>query len=261
MSASLNEASRQFYLGQFGVRMWYARSPLPGAAPSPEFDFAERASASPAPLNAVLPSPRETDRADRAGKLAALQGLMNGEAPARTEERAPVASVEPSHSPAPSEAVAAEEKAAVAAPEPSIAVRANWGFWVGEDVLLVSELSDDASFQLQAALAQNILKAIDQSSSNSFRVQWPVFNNPLAPGGDRKTLISVVKGQLESHAGKHVILLGVLMPLAAEDRETMIQELWGRVVVDAPGSLAALSTDPVAKRALWDMLKPLFAHR
>ena len=35
------EAARQFYLGVAGVRMWYAREPLPGAAPSPEYDFSE----------------------------------------------------------------------------------------------------------------------------------------------------------------------------------------------------------------------------
>ena len=34
-----NEAERQFYLAAAGIRMWYARESLPGAAPSPDFDF------------------------------------------------------------------------------------------------------------------------------------------------------------------------------------------------------------------------------
>ena len=31
-----NEAERQFYLAAAGIRMWYARESLPGAAPSPD---------------------------------------------------------------------------------------------------------------------------------------------------------------------------------------------------------------------------------
>jgi hypothetical protein len=34
-----HEAERQFYLAMFGVQLWYAREPLLGAAPSPEFVF------------------------------------------------------------------------------------------------------------------------------------------------------------------------------------------------------------------------------
>jgi len=258
---TLSEASRQFYLGQFGVRMWYSRSPLPGAAPSPEFDFSEPESTGAASPMDVPSSPQETDRADRAGKLAALQGLMNGESPAKPVERAPAAPVETLPAPPDSTAEAIESAAEQSAPEPSAAVRANWGFWLGEEVLLVSELSDDASFQLQAALAENILKAIGEPIGNSFRIQWPVFNNPLVPGGDRKTFISVVRDQLATHVGKPAVLLGVLPALAAEDRQSMIQALWSSIAADAPQSLAALSTDPVAKRALWDLLKARFERR
>jgi len=47
------EAERQFYLVMAGVQLWYARKPLPGAAPSPEFVFPlERDS-----TNAILPIP------------------------------------------------------------------------------------------------------------------------------------------------------------------------------------------------------------
>lgn len=41
MESPVNEAQRQFLLGMAGVRVWYARTPLPGAAPSPVFRFPE----------------------------------------------------------------------------------------------------------------------------------------------------------------------------------------------------------------------------
>ncbi|AHI30337.1 hypothetical protein [Marinobacter similis] len=33
------ETERQFYLGAAGIRLWYARDALPGAAASPDFEF------------------------------------------------------------------------------------------------------------------------------------------------------------------------------------------------------------------------------
>jgi hypothetical protein len=46
-----HEAERQFYCAMAGVQLWYAREPLPGAAPSPEFVFPLE----PASTNSVLP--------------------------------------------------------------------------------------------------------------------------------------------------------------------------------------------------------------
>ncbi|MDX1757893.1 MAG: hypothetical protein R3175_17705 [Marinobacter sp.] len=258
--AGLNEAARQFYLGQAGIHLWYARSPLPGAAPSPDFDFSEPAPEPVAPVSTPIASPQENDRAERAGKLAALQGLMSGKA-APPEENNPPAS--PAEQAVGTETPATDRAGVIDPPtmdaDPVI-IQANWGFWCAEDALLVSVLSEDASFQLQASLAQNILKAVGQSALRDFRIQWPVFNNPLVPGSDRGALIRVVREQLANLGGRRVILLGILPGLPDADRAALIAELWGQVAVDMPASLAALSTDPAGKRALWEALKPVFTR-
>lgn len=255
---NLSEAARQFYLEQIGVRMWYARTPLPGAAPSPEFDFADPEPVDSAPAVSAPPSPQETDRAERAGKLAALQGMMTGETKPRQGAETNATAAEAIAEPAPDETKEPIVETSAPSSQP---VRLNWGFWVGQEALLVSELADDASFQLQSALAENILKAIGQSARSSFRVRWPVFNNPLVPGSDRQTLSAIVRDQLKDHGKKRVILLGVLPRETADAREQLVNGIWEQVAIDLPNSLAALSTDPVGKRALWDALKPVFLPR
>lgn len=79
----MNEALRQFAMGVAGVRLWYARSPLPGAAPSPDYDFGEPDASAEQAEEAVAVSPRTSvppapaSEASRQG-LARLQGLLAG---------------------------------------------------------------------------------------------------------------------------------------------------------------------------------------
>ena len=59
------EAERQFYLGMSGIRMWYARDPLPGAAPSPDYDFGvQEPEAVAVPEVPVIPAAPRARRAD-----------------------------------------------------------------------------------------------------------------------------------------------------------------------------------------------------
>lgn len=262
--APLDEAARQYYLGQAGIQLWYARAPLPGAAPSPDFDFSEPEAVSIQPVAEMAPS-GELKAAERADRLARIQGLMAGKAEEATAP-APVIS-EPTAAPKlATDKVSAGEAAdgllPDAEPESPVAgnghlqpLEAHWGFWVGARVMLISAISDDASYQLQEALARNILKALNQTDVRGFRVQWPVFNNPLVPGNDRDGFRRVVGDQCREYPDRELVLLGVLPGISDDEREGLLKVLPGKRFVDFETSLAGLSTDPNAKRSLWERLK------
>src|SRR5690606_14952828 len=76
------ESVRQFYLCAAGIRMWYARAPLPGAAASPEYDFdtgdTETTPGQKPVGEAVCVGRSEPKRAARSkGTIVLLQSLMS----------------------------------------------------------------------------------------------------------------------------------------------------------------------------------------
>lgn len=261
--APLDEAARQYYLAQAGIQLWYARAPLPGAAPSPDFDFSEPEVVQSQPVADMAVS-GELKAAERADRLARIQGLMAGENEA-AKAPAPVISepagdsssvvVKPALEQVTEAPLAEGESESPAVASRQLALDVHWGFWVGSRVMLVSTISDDASYQLQEALARNILKAMNQTEVSGFRVQWPVFNNLLVPGNDRGGFNRVVADQCREYLDRELVLLGVLPGQSGEEREALLKALPGKHFVDFEASLAALSTDPNAKRTLWEHLK------
>lgn len=259
----LDEAARQFYLGQAGIQMWYARAPLPGAAPSPDFDFAEpEPSDQPAIANVFAPG--KLDSAERSNRLARIQGLMAGsiDSPPTSDSAAAKPEVVRENDRSANDVVAASPAqpaeiatAPKAKPEDVRVIRAHWEFWVSPRVLLVSALSDEASYQLQESLAKNILRAMSQTELTGFRVQWPVFNNVLVPGNDQAGFVRVVSEQCRDFSDRQLVLLGVMPDADGEERKLLLSSIPGQPFVDFPSSLAALSTDPNAKRSLWQLLK------
>lgn len=266
----LNEAARQFYLAQAGIQMWYARAPLPGAAPSPEFDFVEPEPSSQGPVeNLSAPAPAQldaADRSDRSERLARIQGLMGAAVAAPS---APIPNrVVPKQDGTPAVAKRVDQPVPESSgvpntdkhppeikPEEVRSIRAHWGFWVSAHVVLVSSLSGDASYQLQDALAKNILRAMGQTDITGFRIQWPVFNNQLVPGNDRRGFCRIVSEQCRDYGSRQVVLLGLATDLAKDEREELLSSIPGQRFVDFESSLAALSTNPNAKRSLWQLLK------
>lgn len=263
-SPAMAEAVRQFYLQQSGIQLWYARRPLPGAAASPAYDFSE-----PEPETSIeseeVPPPPASGKA--AGRLAALQGMVSGKPeesaaseqpkaePSKSVARNPVPPAEAPQPAAPAVTAEPETPANDASTAVLDAVKANWGIWVGSGAVLVSELSSEASSQLQEALASNILKALHMSVEDQFRIQWPVFRNPQVPGGDSAGLERVLASQQDRLKGRPVILLGVAGELAESVRQDYVSRVWKSVAVDSEHSLATLATDPNAKRSLWQALK------
>lgn len=266
--AALDEAARQYYLGQAGIQLWYARAPLPGAAPSPDFDFSEPEVVRPQ-VTADVAAPGELNAAERAGRMARIQGLMAGKEAASSVVAAKVPAAiadtnvsEPTPPPPDTPVIAVPQPPVDAEPEAETApavgakpLEAHWGIWFGSRVMLVSTISDDASYQLQEALARNILKAVNENNVSGFRVQWPVFNNPLVPGNDRDGFTRVVADRCRECQGREVVLLGVLADVSGEERAGLLQALPGQPSVDFETTLAALSTDPGAKRRLWHELR------
>lgn len=274
------EAQRQFYLGMAGIHCWYARSPQPGAAASPVFDFAEPETDKPdiaAPLQ--LPTARRDKQGQRKAAIAGVRDLMTDAKPAGSppaplpkQPRKGAGETADLRTP-PVEAKSADVPQQPAPPQPaqskaehpSVAagdnqfVAANWGFWSAGPWLLVSTLSTDASHQLQESLARNILKALAANVESTSRLQWPVFNNPAVPGNDRAGLKALLQDLRRDRPDQRVIALGLCQGEDWPDRSEWLASALGEPVVDFEYSLPALATDPGRKRALWSRLRPLVA--
>ncbi|MFL1483894.1 hypothetical protein [Marinobacter sp. LN3S78] len=279
----MNEAQRQFAMGVAGVRLWYARAPLPGAAPSPDFDFDEPGGIATDVPEAVSETPvarapRPASEVSRQG-LARLQGLMadtasrpgartdNDSAPA-VDGGAGVAAdsggeVIRQEADAGPQADAPEEQASRHQAGDALAGEAvafHWRFWLGGQWLLVSRCPDNASRALEDRLATNILKALGEDVAGREEVRWPVFSNPAVPGNDAAGAVDVLSAMAETVARPRQVWLG----LVPEDSAQAATGVWdklcaplGQAAVSFPLSLAALSSDPDGKRRLWQALQQI----
>ncbi|MBW0148700.1 2-isopropylmalate synthase [Marinobacter arenosus] len=263
-----SETQRQFYLGMAGVRLWYARDALPGAAPSPEYVFDEEQGSDTWVPEQPLPSPSGSqspgaassgDARKEAGavRVANLQALM---------EDAQSNSSQPEPADVPAEPPEAEEhqgpgaeesmpEAKSAEPMPEL----NLQLWVGRDVSLVASLSTEASLRLQETLAENILKSLGETELRKVGpVRWPVFNNLRAPGNSMADLRAVLMHALSELQGQKVVALGLAGPDGFESEQSWLHHLSGtRPDLDFSGTLAELASNPSQKRALWQQLKSL----
>lgn len=277
----MNEAQRQFAMGVAGVRLWYARAPLPGAAPSPDFDFDEPGGGAIDVPEAVAETPvarapRPASQASRQG-LARLQGLMADTAsrPSARSESGSSPVVESGEGAAVDSGGQAARQESSAGPQADVpvenvsspqagdalagqAVAFHWRFWSGGQWLLVSRCPDNASRALEDRLATNILKALGEDLTGREEVRWPVFGNPAVPGNDAAGAVDVLSAMAETVARPRQVWLG----LVPEDSAQAAPEVWdrlcaplGQAAVSFPLSLAALSSDPDGKRRLWQALQ------
>lgn len=264
-----NEAERQFYLGVAGVRLWYARSSLPGAGPSPEFEFPEEATAEPEfsgvptePTAEVISevAKKPAGKTGKPSRAINLQSLMETSAPespdATTTPSAPEPEAKSGQQPGTRESKVGQSSGkAVEAP---FGQKLNLRLWAGRRFLLVSDLSEEASLRLQETLAANILKSIgDQDARVLGPVLWPVFNNPLLPGNRLPDLVGVLKGIVEPLNIQQVILLGDSgSGEPAAGGHWFAQVLGREPELVFPHTLAELAGNPELKKKLWQLLKP-----
>ncbi|PSF07274.1 hypothetical protein [Marinobacter halophilus] len=266
-----SESERQFYLGMAGIRMWYAREPLPGAAPSPEFDFGVAPAGKAERMVSIAPGPRpaappeSTADVGKKDKLARLKTLMD------TVPDKPTASAR-HQSPKPVEVPAAVTSSKVGSDvqatedsEPGVphgnaltqVPRLCLQSWSGSRVLLLANLSEEASLSLQETLAMNIVRCLGDSSASELGIlRWPLFNNVKVSLNSEADLTALVRDYLAAVSGKVVITLGLSAELS------VITDILADVLEKAPDvvfeqSLAALAADPVLKGQLWQLIKPL----
>ncbi len=251
-----SETHRQFYLGAAGIRMWYAKRPLPGAAPSPEYQFVDnefqQEQVFSGGAEVALPSesrlPEKSQPA--AHRTVDLQSLM---APAAAPAVLP--QVEESQ---PESLAVVPESAGESGAQGFIA--AHLGIWSTENYLLISQWSDEASERLQDSLAVNLLGALRQADVGVRQMlHWPVFRNPNIPGNSPDDFREILSRLLSPYQNQSIILLGVLDGEQEEHRQHCLKPVLSRVGVDFPYSLAELSAMPDYKRDLWAALKSLYS--
>ena len=254
------EAERQFYLGMSGIRMWYARDPLPGAAPSPDYDFGvQEPEAVAVPEVPVMPAAPRARRADpeqasrNRDKIARLQSLMepSAKAPASVGAESPVS---PAEAPAPGvEAIEPEPVPAEPVTVAEDVPRLNLKAWTGRRVTLIAELSEDSSLALQETLARNILRSLGEDACKaSDSLHWPVFNNLKVSLNGAEHLAVALGALFRGLSGQKVVVLGKV-------GDWYSQALGREPEVVFETSLATLATDPERKRQLWHLIKPLKA--
>ncbi|WBU42070.1 MULTISPECIES: hypothetical protein [Marinobacter] len=263
------EAERQFYLGAAGIQLWYARAPLPGAAASPEYDFGVT-EVEPAPVvvdapatKRAVPTRPAVDPGNK-DRLAQLKNLMETGA-GKPDKAAPLAEAESqvvdSVEPDSAAELLGENQPNVSPRVASIKdiARLCLQFWVGDRVLLLANLSEEASFSMQEALARNILRSLgEQAPDKSGVIQWPLFNNVRVSLNSDADLTGLLQQSLSHVSDKSVITLGFGPEAGAA--ANILSDVVGRrpeVVFDA--SLAALAGNPVLKRELWQKIRALGA--
>lgn len=265
-----SEAERQFYLGAAGIRLWYARQPLPGAAPSPEFEFPEAPVATDAVPGisesvsrpqgdsgrAAGRKPTGSERTEGVARIADLQALMEGEGSASGRasrqpppETASVADAAPElREPGPLEEMAPPPSAI-----PSESV--NLMIWAGSHVALIGGMSADASSRLQETLAHNILKSMGETQPRILgHVSWPIFNNLLVPGNSGHDFVEVMRTVLARLESQQVV---VLQGAEDSDQGWLVEALGRDAAVRFPHTLAELAGNPALKRSLWQQIRPL----
>lgn len=279
-----SEAHRQFYLAAAGVRMWYAKRPLPGAAPSHEFELQDSAPLEARSFTDDVPAARSSGVGVRPSqkpprnRSVDLQSLMApaGDQAVNAKRPEPSVSIEAgSRDAIASEIEPVEEPASpVRAPDPlgdsseegSVevssrpAIAAHLSIWSTASYVLISQWSEEASERLQDSLARNLLKALHPSEVGERRMlHWPVFRNPHIPGNSMEDFRDVLGRMVPPEPDRSILLLGVLSGEQDEHRQRCLMPLLPQVGVDFPFSLAELSATSAHKRDLWSALKTRYS--
>lgn len=256
----LTETERQFYLAHAGIRLWYARAPLPGAAPSPEFEFLPEAEAEawPAPDESRVPDPPipELSAPAPAGPPPQLRALIAGsdQAADSDSEAAATADVSGGQAGESGEAGVRGESGAAPAVRPL-----TLQVWAGERFALVADISADTSVKLQHNLACNILASIGEKAPCSIGpAHWPVFNNLAVAGSRTEDLLAIVRDLLARVDGRSLLLMGLSDTDSAEGNGDWFSRVGDYdVALQFPHTLAALAGQPDLKSSLWDRLRTL----
>lgn len=232
----MNESLRRTYLQAMGISVWYARAPLPGAAPSPVFAL-EQASGTPG----LEPEPvADTLEPPKTAVPRRLSSLADSRQPEKT----------PASPPAPAPQGTPEETGLPS----SRWAQLDLGVWQGSQWMLVADWDAKAGAQLQDQLARNVLRAMGETDVKAGRLHWPAFRHPDIPGNDRRSLARTLDNLLGDRIPSGVIVLG------EDSRELVDTGPWpgeaSRTVRQA-FTLSGMAGDAGLKRLLWASLREL----
>ncbi len=258
-----SETERQFYLAMAGVRLWYARNALPGAAPSPDYAFSETRDYD-LPVKVLAQQALKSDRPevvhhraapggnhDRVSAKPNLKALMGS----NTESRVLVeAKTEPDVVGEAGDALNTVSSAAAAESSP---INLSVQVWMGRRFIMIARLSSDASASLQESLALNILRSLNEADPQTLgAIHWPVFNNHLVPGNSAVDFGSVLGYAMSGFGNQALLTLGVddeiVRSAFGADRP-----LDNHQQISFPHSLAEMAANSSLKRKLWHQIKPL----
>lgn len=264
----MNEHTRQAYLEAMDIQTYFPRQILPGAKPSPDYDFPVISTAAAEPHESTPAGAVSASRGiDKTGGLEAIEELRS---------RAPVgrkASVTPIRK----EIEAPQDDRATDAAAPAVDPRNNLSFTlryyrISENLVVLDEVPPQGSRQLgeeSLALLRGILKAVGEDgsdlSANFEEFSWPLQsgysmkNSPEIEAAkalsgflqmrhetDGFSNLLVFAGQLEA------VLLGKDANIDARDSESC-----RGYFVTVTHSLASMLSVPDLKRDVWQHLQAL----
>lgn len=258
-----HEAQRQWYLRQLGIRSYYPRFVLPGAAPSPEWETSGAAVKVQPGLAPVAEAPRRTtapaapaSSSERGSQGGSLRKLLADEKPAMT--------------PAPQPSVAAAPQANTRSQDSEtretprfrvLLLRAGRGLAICCQVPLQGQAALGAAEQ---RLLQNILAWLGAGleSSRPREFPWPPRGIDPGPGDPVAQASSSLFAFLEQGQQEQGFTRLLLMGTTVSELLQNWQEATGRAVpwqafrCHSPGEMLA---QPLLKRDTWQALQAL--HR
>lgn len=244
------EQTRQHYLKQMGVTLWYSRCELPGAAVSPEFSFGANletagesnvhlsGSQNPDTVRSVVPKSAadilnslssKQEPANVSGKSSGLVSddkenvqpvplddantpqLTSLDADLRRVSASAELLVKSTQNEAPSSTT---EKYSAFNEAPALINLESLDLmlWVGEKNWFLSDNDSEYPEQLKRQLLINIASALgeDVESAQVTCFRWPFFGNPRLPGNDAASMLTLLREWL----GESIVsdsLMGFLM--------------------------------------------------
>lgn len=230
---AMDEALRLDYLDAMGVTQYVARSPLPGARPSPVLQPAHSEPEQPEPI---------------ASKPARISELLDHEPPR--------ARPSPEQGPA---AVAAPPDVDSTSPP----FQCQLAIWTADDLLVLADMP--RLDNLQKTLLRNILQAIgrDASLPGALQYKWPIPQNRernLQAARDHfQGLLD--GGPLQSTTVRQILCFGpaaaTLLASHDDDLPSLVYREWP---VTAACALQDMLDEPACKADTWRKLQVLVRH-
>ena len=264
----MNESKRQAYLEAMDIQTYFPRQQLPGAKPSPVYDFPV--------IKKLAPELHESTQSQTARAPQVAKKAIGLDAIEELRSRAP-AGRKTSDTPARREAEAAPPTNEADANVPAVAPENNLSFTlryyrVSEKLAVLAEVPPQGSQQLgddSLALLHGILRAVGESNfSSSSKVEefsWPLHSGYSMKNSPEVEAAKAISGFLQMRQetdgfANLLVFAGqleeVLLPKGASEAARDFENGKGYITT-VTHSLASMLAVPTLKRDVWQHLQPL----